>query len=292
MPELPEVETTRRSLLPRVKGRRIERVELKRDTLRIPFPEGFAKRLEGRKVTDIRRRAKYLLFDLDSGDILLAHLGMSGSFTLTTAEKHMLRKHDHVLVTLEDGTLLVFHDPRRFGLMDLITKGKEAESVWLAHLGPEPLEKGFNATYLREVLARRKGAIKPTLMDQRIVVGVGNIYASESLWLAGIHPATPANETLAHAEAMVVAIRKSLNAALKAGGSTLRDFTHGEGVMGYFQHQFSTYEREGEPCVACGREIQSMVQAARTTYFCATCQKLSQPSSKRHKKNHGEKAKN
>jgi len=288
MPELPEVETTRLSLLSSVKGRTITRVELKRDTLRIPFPKDFARHVNGQKVLDIRRRAKYLLFDLDNGDHMLAHLGMSGSFTLAEAKKHLLRKHDHALFFLDNGQVLVFHDPRRFGLIDLIKQGAEAANPFLAHLGPEPLEKAFSATYLRAALAKRKGPIKPTLMDQRLVVGVGNIYASESLFLAGIHPSTPANETLDHAEAIVKAIRQSLNAALKSGGSTLRDFTHGEGVTGYFQHQFNVYERQAEPCVACGRDIRMITQAGRSSYFCATCQKLSKPI----KKFHGKKAKN
>lgn len=291
MPELPEVETTRRSLLPGLKGRTITQVELKRADLRIPFPKDLAKRLTGRSITDIRRRAKYLLFVLDNGDSMLAHLGMSGSFLLT-AKKHTLRTHDHLLIALDNGHMLVFHDPRRFGLIDVIKKGGESSNAFLAHLGPEPLDKSFSSAYLKKALEKRKGPIKPTLMDQRLVVGVGNIYASESLFLCGIHPTTPAHETLQHADAMIAAIRKSLNAALKSGGSTLRDFTHGEGVTGYFQHHFNVYEREGEPCVACGTEIEMITQAGRSTYFCPHCQKRSRDKSGKQKKLRGEKAKN
>jgi formamidopyrimidine-DNA glycosylase len=291
MPELPEVETTRLTLLPHVKGQKILRVELKRDGLRVPFPKGFAKRLTGKTVLDIRRRAKYLLFDLDSGESMLGHLGMSGSFLITKKGQHSLRKHDHVLFYLSGGDTLIYHDPRRFGFMELLKTGAEGQNSWLAHLGPEPLSKEFSASYLKNALAGRKGPIKPVLMDQKLVVGVGNIYASESLFLAGVHPTTPAHLAATRAEAMVKAIQKSLKAALKSGGSTLRDFTSGEGAMGYFQHQFNVYEREGEPCVACGHEIQCATQAGRSTYYCNHCQ--TQPMSKSGKKKifHGEKAK-
>lgn len=276
MPELPEVETTRLSLLPGVRGRRITAVALKRPDLRVPFPKALARQLTGRRITDIRRRAKYLLFDLDNGAVMLAHLGMSGSFLLA-GPTHALRKHDHMLVTLDNGQILVFHDPRRFGLIEWIAKGEEGENPYLAHLGPEPLDPTFTPVYLASVLATRKGPLKPTLMDQRIVVGVGNIYASESLFLAKLHPATPSHLAVPHAATLVKCIRTSLRAALASGGSSLRDYTSGTGNAGYFQHQFNVYEREGEPCVACGHEIVATVQAARSTYYCANCQKL--PSS-------------
>lgn len=282
MPELPEVETTRLSLLPGVKGRTIAGAELKRDTLRIPFPKDFARRVKGRKITDIRRRAKYLLFDLDNGEAILAHLGMSGSFLLT--EHHTPRKHDHLLFTLDNGQVLVFHDPRRFGLIDLIKQEDEGKNPFLAHLGPEPLERAFSPAYLEAQLLRRKGPIKPTLMDQKLVVGVGNIYASESLFLARIHPATPAHLVAHRAADIIKAVRQSLRAALKSGGSTLRDFTSGDGATGYFQHHFNVYEREREPCVACGREIQAMVQAGRSTYYCVHCQNSPARNSGRTKK--------
>ncbi len=272
MPELPEVETTRRSLLPGLVGRRIETVTLRRDTLRLPIPPDFRQRVTGSRVIDIRRRAKYLLFDLDRGDTMLAHLGMSGSFLLTDAS-HRPRTHDHVLLFLDNGQVLAFHDPRRFGLILIDKTDKiEAHSL-LAHLGPEPLGAGFTPAYLAAVLAVRQGPIKPVLMDQRLVVGVGNIYASESLFLARIHPATPAARVAASSHALVAAIHQSLNAALASGGSSLRDFTSGDGKTGYFQHQFNTYEREGEPCVACAAPIARIMQAGRASYFCPQCQK-------------------
>lgn len=286
MPELPEVETTRLSLLPAMQGRRIAQVVLRRDTLRFPLPAGFAARLEGREIRAIRRRAKYLLFDLDNGESVLAHLGMSGSFTLTTPQQHALRTHDHVLFTLDDGTLAVYHDPRRFGLFDMVNQKDEALHPLLSHLGPEPLSQAFSPSYLAAQLARRKGPVKPALMDQKLVVGVGNIYASESLFLAGVNPTVSACEITGRADAIVQAIRNTLEAALKSGGSTLRDFTHGDAVMGYFQHQFNVYEREGKPCVSCGREVLSIVQAGRSTYYCASCQPLAKKSTTRAKKNH------
>lgn len=282
MPELPEVETTRRTLLPHVKGRTIASVELKRDTLRVPITPGFAKQVAVCRVENIRRRAKYLLFDLDSGDSILAHLGMSGSFLVSG--DHTLRKHDHVLFHLDNGQSLIFHDPRRFGLMLLIKKGDEATNEWLKNLGPEPLSKAFSPAYLKAALLARKGPIKPTLMDQKLVVGVGNIYASESLFLAGIHPETPSHLVATKSEGLIEAIHQSLHAAIKSGGSTLRDFTSGEGAMGYFQHNFKVYEREGEPCVACDYPIKLITQAGRSTYFCPHCQKKKNSKQKNTKK--------
>ena len=291
MPELPEVETTRLTLLPALEGQRIARAELMRADLRFPFPPLFEERVEGLKILGIRRRAKYLLFDLEGGQVMLAHLGMSGSFLLADAT-HTLRKHDHVRFTLGNGQVLLFHDPRRFGIIDLIKQDDEASHALLAHLGPEPLSEAFSSTYLSAALARRKGPVKPTLMDQQLVVGVGNIYASESLFAAGIHPASAAHEVAHRAQDIIEAVRASLNAALKSGGSTLRDFTGADGKMGYFQHAFKVYEREGEPCFSCGRDIECLVQAGRSTYFCAHCQTAAANKSGRRKKLHGEKAKN
>ena len=273
MPELPEVETTRLSLLAGVEGKRIEKLELRRGDLRVPFSQHFAKRVAGRRVEAIRRRAKYLLFDLDSGETIIAHLGMSGSFRLAPAKGYRPRTHDHALFHLEGGRLLAFHDPRRFGLL-LLEKTKDIQSHALfAHLGPEPLEKAFSPAYLEAALGKRKGPIKPTLMDQQLVVGVGNIYASESLFLAGIHPATPSHHVAGDAKRLIAAIQKTLRAALKSGGSTLRDFSGGDGEAGYFQHHFNTYGRRGQPCVACGHAIEEITQGGRATFFCPHCQK-------------------
>lgn len=273
MPELPEVETTRRGLLKTVKGQRIAEVELRRRDLRFPFPGDLQERLTDRTITDIRRRAKYLLIDLDSGDVLLAHLGMSGSFRVIPAVGYEPKKHDHVVLTLENGNLCVFHDPRRFGILDLFTAKQEAEHALLVHLGPEPLSKDFSAKYLTEALIRRKGPIKPVLMDQKLVVGVGNIYASESLFLAGIHPETPAHKTVKKVPLLVQSIQTVLKAAIDSGGSTLRDFLGADGASGYFQHRFQVYERENDACTQCGSAIKSATHAGRSTYWCARCQK-------------------
>lgn len=273
MPELPEVETTRRGLLRSIKGQRIEAVELRRRDLRFPFPTDLEERLAGRTITDIRRRAKYLLIDLDSGDVLLAHLGMSGSLRVIHAAGYEPKKHDHVIMHLNNQTLCVFHDPRRFGILDMLARTQEATHDLLAHLGPEPLSDAFSPDYLAAMLLRRKGPIKPALMDQKLVVGVGNIYASESLFLAGIHPETPAFRTVRKAPLLVTSIQAVLNAAVASGGSTLRDFLGADGASGYFQHRFQVYERENEACTTCGSAIKSATQAGRSTYWCARCQK-------------------
>lgn len=274
MPELPEVETTRCGLLKTVKGQRIDEVELRRGDLRFPFPGDLQERLIGHTITDIRRRAKYLLIDLDSNDVLLAHLGMSGSFRVIPAAGYEPKKHDHVILHLANGTLCVFHDPRRFGIIDVFGQKEEGGHALLAHLGPEPLSRDFTANYLAKALQRRKGPIKPVLMDQKLVVGVGNIYASESLFLAGIHPDTPAHKTLQKAPQLVESIRTVLNAAIASGGSTLRDFLGADGASGYFQHRFNVYERENEPCTNCKTSIRSAVHAGRSTYWCPQCQPL------------------
>ncbi len=274
MPELPEVETTRRGLLRGIKGQRIDEAELRRRDLRFPFPGDLQERLDGRTITNIRRRAKYLLIDLDSGDVLLAHLGMSGSFRVIPAAGYASKKHDHVILHLSNGTLCVFHDPRRFGIIDVFSTKEESTQALLAHLGPEPLSKDFSAKYLVDALSRRKGPIKPVLMDQKLVVGVGNIYASESLFLAGIHPDTPAHKVAKKAPLLVESTQAVLNAAIASGGSTLRDFLGADGASGYFQHRFKVYERDEEPCLTCSTKIKTAVHAGRSTYWCPKCQRL------------------
>lgn len=274
MPELPEVETTRRGLARTIKGAVIREVEVRRRTLRRPLPDDFEARLEGCTIAGLRRRAKYLLFDLDSGESMLAHLGMSGSFRVMAEAEYQPKKHDHVLLHLADERVCVFHDPRRFGLMDMLKKGEEKTHVLLKNLGPEPFSKNFSAAYLQARLERRSTAIKPTLMDQQLVVGVGNIYASEALFLAGINPFISAKKVAKHAPAMIAAIRASLKAALQSGGSSLRDYVGADGAAGYFQHHFFVYERAGEPCRRCKTTIKSDVQSARSTYWCPHCQPL------------------
>ncbi|MFM9889985.1 MAG: bifunctional DNA-formamidopyrimidine glycosylase/DNA-(apurinic or apyrimidinic site) lyase [Rickettsiales bacterium] len=272
MPELPEVETTRRGLLASEKGRRIESVELRRADLRVPFPRGLAAKLAGATILDVRRRAKYLLLDLNTRDILLVHLGMSGSFSVLHSDEHTTRKHDHALFELDNGTRMVFHDPRRFGVIDLLPAHAETTHKLLAHLGPEPLSDAFSETYLKTALSKRSGPIKTVLMDQKLVVGVGNIYASESLFKARIHPAEIASKSAKKVAAIIPSIRSTLEAAIASGGSTLRDYVGANGSGGYFQHEFLVYERDGKPCFVCGTTIQHLVQAARSSYFCPRCQ--------------------
>lgn len=273
MPELPEVETTRRGLLKTVKSHRVEGVELRRRDLRFALPDDFEERIEGRTITNIRRRAKYLLFDLDSGESVLAHLGMSGSFRVIPAEAYTPKKHDHVIWQLDNGTLCVFHDPRRFGIMDLVNKAGEKTHKLLKGLGPEPFLEDLSETYLADALRRRKGPVKPVLMDQKLVVGVGNIYASEALFLAKIHPDTPAHAAGKNAALLIRSIRTVLEQAIDSGGSTLRDFLGADGASGYFQHRFQVYERDGQPCYRCKTTIKSAVHAGRSTYWCPQCQR-------------------
>lgn len=278
MPELPEVETTRRGLTPVMRGQRIDKVEVRRGDLRLPLPETFARRLAGRQVMALRRRAKYLLIDLDSGEVLMIHLGMSGSLRVlpktptTPLAPATLLTHDHVIFYLHSGQCVVFHDPRRFGLMDLFPATRETDHPLLAHLGPEPLGAAFSPAYLAAKLMRKTPPIKQALMDQRLVVGVGNIYASESLFLAGLHPALPAWRVRGHEKKLIHAVRQVLNAAIISGGSTLRDYTQASGETGYFQHQFNVYARKGEPCVHCGSAIEKITQGGRASFFCPTCQ--------------------
>ena len=272
MPELPEVETVRVGLSAAIEGAVIERVVLRRADLRIPFGKEFAKTLAGRRITTIARRAKYLLFYFDSDDVMIAHLGMSGRFLVHPRLPKTLGAHDHALLHLKDGRVLIYNDARRFGLMVLTKKDTLESHPLLAVLGPEPLEKPFSAAYLRGVLSSRKAPVKPVLMEQAVVVGVGNIYASEALFLAGVHPSKPSASAADSADLIVRSIRKVLRAAIASGGSSLRDFLQVSGHAGYFQHRFNVYDREGEPCFSCNTPIESIRQAGRSTYFCPHCQ--------------------
>lgn len=272
MPELPEVETVCRGLEAALSGRKILRLTQRRADLRFPLPERFAEQVEGRRLLSVSRRAKYLVFTLAGGLSMLAHLGMSGQMLVSEKPPAKPQKHDHLLFAFDGGMHLTYRDPRRFGLFDLVETAHIASHHLLAHLGPEPLEKSFNIKYLSDMLQRRTGAIKPVLMDQKLVVGVGNIYASEALFLAGIHPETPAHDAVPHAAALVKAIRQVLKAAIASGGSTLRDYVRSSGDAGYFQHDFSVYDRAEKPCKRCQEPIQHMVQAGRSTYCCPRCQ--------------------
>lgn len=274
MPELPEVETTRRGLRKAVNGARITKATVRRYDLRMPIPKNFVKQLQGRTIMDVRRRAKYLLIDLDDGNTILNHLGMSGSFIVVEADGYRLKTHDHVLIALENNRLMVFNDPRRFGMMTLVETAKAEQHPLLKHLGPEPFSKAFSPAYLAEQLMRRTGAIKPVLMDQKLVVGVGNIYASEALHLCGLHPSIPAHKLHKKSAAMIDAIRVTLEAAIRSGGSTLRDYVGAQNEGGYFQHHFQVYGRDGAPCFRCSEFIETGTHAGRSTYWCPACQPI------------------
>ena len=272
MPELPEVETVRTGLEAAMKGACIKSVTLWRGDLRTAFPDGFVKALEGACIKAVKRRAKYLLFVLDNGMVLIAHLGMTGWFSVLEKKPKAFGTHDHVVFALKDGRVVVFNDARRFGMMGLARAGEVWEHKAFVGMGPEPLEKGFSAAYLKGMLLKRKIAVKVALMDQKLVVGVGNIYASEALFLCKIDPRRPAEEVADKAAAMVKAIRRVLEDAIASGGSSLRDFLDVNGESGYFQHHFNVYGRAGKPCLKCGTDIVSIRQAGRSTFFCPHCQ--------------------
>ncbi|MFM2129962.1 MAG: hypothetical protein RL477_1508 [Pseudomonadota bacterium] len=284
MPELPEVETVRLGLLPVLGGRRLRRVAVNRPDLRIPFPRGLARRLEGRRVAGLERRAKYIIlrFD-DGGESLLIHLGMSGRMIVEgPGQANAPREpspHDHVVIETDGGARVVFNDARRFGLMTLLAPGEEGRHKLLAGLGPEPLDAAFTAETLAAALKGKSGPIKAALLDQRVVAGLGNIYVCEALFRAGISPrrraGTVQGERAVRLHAAIVAV---LRAAIAAGGSTLRDHRRPDGELGYFQHSFAVYGREGEPCPDCAqparcRGIRRIVQSGRSTFYCATRQR-------------------
>lgn len=293
MPELPEVETVMRGLKPVLEGRRIQAVSLRRAGLRFPFPERFAERLSGRRVTSLRRRAKYILADLDSGDVLLVHLGMTGRFTLfsgqgaqnlgqfyfeTGAGEAGEGAHDHVMLTLEEGTRVVYTDPRRFGIMDLFPEAEASAHKLLAGIGVEPLGNEFSADYLVQRFRDKAAPLKAALLDQHIIAGLGNIYVCEALHRAGLSPRRKARTLVRkkghdpRLDDLVRHIREVLGEAIAAGGSTLQDFAHTDGASGAFQQRFLVYDREGEPCMTCGAPILRLVQSGRSTFYCRNCQ--------------------
>ena len=283
MPELPEVETVLQGLRPVMEGKRFARVRLNRPDLRFPFPHHFRERLEGVRIDRMSRRAKFLQFELESGEIMFAHLGMSGRFTIQDGprgpsdtasyvhENPLDPKHDHVVWEMEGGGSVTFNDPRRFGFMELHAPG---EPTRLDHLGPEPLGNAFSGPVLREALRGKKTKIKAALLDQRVVAGLGNIYVCEALFRAGVSPRRGAHRLrVAETEALAGHIRDVLSEAIEAGGSSLRDFANTDGDLGYFQHRFSVYGREGEPCPACGAPVRRVVQSGRSSFFCGVCQR-------------------
>jgi formamidopyrimidine-DNA glycosylase len=285
MPELPEVETVRQGLIRCLVGHRLVKVDQRRADLRFPLPKDFARRVAGRTVTAIGRRAKYLLLHLDDGTVLMIHLGMSGrilvgkeaagtavgAFHRATGGREA---HDHVVFTTDHGWTVTFNDPRRFGMMDLVPGDALHRHRLLKGLGPEPLDDAFDAGTLAARLKDRRTPIKAAILDQGLVVGIGNIYACEALFRAGISPRRPAGTVKGErAERLVKAIKDVLRDAIKAGGSSLRDYVRADGELGYFQHRFQIYDREGQPCPACGQKIRRIVQGGRSTFYCAKCQR-------------------
>jgi formamidopyrimidine-DNA glycosylase len=288
MPELPEVETVRRGLAPTLEGARLERVEARRPDLRFPLPEGFVQRLTGARIERLDRRAKYLVARLDRGEALVMHLGMTGRFEIAgpaapgrrPGEFHYAAaadpKHAHVVFTTDAGAVVTYFDPRRFGYMSLVELEGFDAHPWFAGLGPEPLGEAFSAEHLRGAFAGRQQNVKATLLDQRIVAGLGNIYVCEVLHRAGVAPEKPAGQvSKAKVAAIVDAVRVVLAEAIEAGGSTLRDYAAADGALGYFQHSFRAYGREDEPCPkdGCRGVVRRIVQSGRSTFFCPVCQR-------------------
>jgi formamidopyrimidine-DNA glycosylase len=293
MPELPEVETVRRGLQPVMEGSKIVKAEARRKDLRFPFQKDFVARLEGQTVTGLGRRAKYLMADLASGDVLLMHLGMSGSFRVIEGEDAKTpgkfhysrsdeRAHDHVVFHMSSGAAVVFNDPRRFGYMKIIARKALDDEPLLQGLGPEPLGNEFDAAMLARACAGKKTSLKAALLDQRVVAGLGNIYVCEALYRSHLSPrrlaatlATKKGEATDHAKRLVTAIHGVLNQAIKAGGSSLRDHRQTSGELGYFQHSFQVYDREGEKCqtAGCNGVVRRFTQNGRSTFWCPKCQK-------------------
>ena len=293
MPELPEVETVRRGLQPVMEGARIVKAEARRGDLRRPLPKDFVKRLEGRSVTGLGRRAKYLLADLSSGEVLMMHLGMSGSFRVTQQKGEETpgefhhpraedRAHDHIVFHMSSGARIAFNDPRRFGLMLLVPRTELADHPLMKAIGPEPLGNEFDAAMLAAACRGKKTSLKAALSDQKVVAGLGNIYVCEALHRARLSPkrqastiATRAGAPTARAEVLVGAIKAVLQDAIKAGGSSLRDHRQTDGELGYSQHHFRVYDREGARCVTpgCNGTVKRIVQSGRSTFYCPTCQK-------------------
>jgi formamidopyrimidine-DNA glycosylase len=287
MPELPEVETVRRGLAPAMEGARIDKVEVRHRGLRWPIARDFEERLEGQTVTSVGRRAKYLIVDVSSGDVLVMHLGMSGSFRVNDGkiaqyhhEKSKSVAHDHVVFHMSNGATLTFNDPRRFGSMKLVPRAKIDEEPLLNGIGPEPLGNEFDAAMLAKACAGKSTSLKAALLDQRVVAGLGNIYVCEALFRARLSPKRKAS-TIAdrkgqpneRAVALVDAIKAVLHDAIKAGGSSLRDHRRADGSLGDFQHNFLVYDREGKPCPGAKGVVKRFVQNGRSTFYCPDCQK-------------------
>jgi len=297
MPELPEVETVKRGLVPAMEGARFSRVILNRLNLRFPFPDDFAKRLENCKITQVGRRAKYLTLFVDSDDVLIMHLGMSGSFHVEELidgkdlvanqyhHRNRIAAHDHVIFHLQNNQKqfqVIYNDPRRFGFMDLISRNQLASHKYFVNLGIEPTGNSLDGTCIRQLFAGRKAPLKAAMLDQKLIAGLGNIYVCEALWLAGLSPlrqagSITANSKIAKNRAAVLAdaIRDVIASAIAAGGSSLNDHRQTDGTLGYFQHRFNVYDREGELCnkATCSGRIKRITQSGRSTYYCSDCQR-------------------
>lgn len=293
MPELPEVETVRRGLEPAMVGARFTKVVQRRPDLRFPFPERFKERLEGQEVRALGRRAKYLLADLSSGEVLIMHLGMSGRFLVTQGggsrmpgefhhEHGGLGAHDHVVFRLSNGASVTYNDARRFGFMDLVPRPEIETCKHFAEMGIEPLGNELSGETIADLFAGKRTPLKAALLDQRLIAGLGNIYVCEALFRTGLHPEAPAGSLATKtgkptekAHQLAKVIRDVLSEAVEAGGSTLRDHAQVDGSLGYFQHSFRVYDREGEPCVTseCTGTVERLVQSGRSTFYCPVCQK-------------------
>ncbi len=276
MPELPEVETVRRGLDRRLTGRRLTHVAVNRPDLRFPLPPDLGARLTGRRVEAMRRRAKYLLYDLDNGETLIGHLGMSGRMHIHDARPNSQQLHEHIVFTVDDGTVVIFQDHRRFGYFDLCPTAALDDHRFFRNLGPEPLGEGFSGASLSAAIATKRTPIKAALLDQRVVAGLGNIYVCEALFRAGISPTRLAMTVSGRRAARLVPeIKDVLTEAIAAGGSTLRDYVQASGELGYFQHDFRAYGQEGEPCrkPKCRGTIARIVQSGRSTFHCPVCQR-------------------
>ncbi|TNJ42218.1 bifunctional DNA-formamidopyrimidine glycosylase/DNA-(apurinic or apyrimidinic site) lyase [Phaeobacter sp. B1627] len=283
MPELPEVETVMRGLQPSMEGAVILRADVNRPDLRWPFPDRMAERLTGRRIVAMRRRSKYILADLDSGETLLVHLGMSGRMTVSgdplgqfVHDHPALQKHDHVVFHMDNGAQVTFNDPRRFGAMDLLDTATAESHKLLSVLGPEPFGNGFNDSHLIAAFAGRRTPVKSALLDQGIIAGLGNIYVCEVLFRAGLSPRREAGRIAKNrVAALVPIIRQVLQEAIEAGGASLKDFRQANGELGYFQHTFDVYGREGAPCrrAGCEGEISRITQSGRSSFYCGKCQR-------------------
>jgi formamidopyrimidine-DNA glycosylase len=281
MPELPEVETVRRGLAPAMEGKRILRVQTRRKDLRFPFPENFNQRIEGARMKHLGRRAKYLVGELSNGEALIMHLGMTGRFTVSGIKPGKFHheagedeKHDHVVFEMQGGARVVFNDARRFGFMDLWPVDGLENYAPFSGMGPEPISNAFSGAYLAEAFKGKKTPVKSALLDQNVVAGLGNIYVCEALFRSGISPKKLAGAIRKdRLETLAVEVRKVIEEAIVAGGSTISDFRQSDGELGYFQHSFQVYDREGDPCVVCAKPVKRMVQSGRSTFYCAGCQR-------------------